>query len=52
MNNGNGNQIFVDFVKKVHKESRVEFDYFHFLDHISNNKIDKEGLTKLLKEST
>ena len=51
MNSGSGNQVFVDFVKKVNSETTIEFDYFHFLDHLSNNKIDKDGLLKVLKES-
>jgi hypothetical protein len=46
-----GEKVFLDFIKQVNKQNTLEFDYFHFLEHLSTNKIDKDGILNLLKES-
>lgn len=49
-NPNNGVKIFLDFVKSV-PEGASTFDYFSLLDHISQNKLDREKINNLLAES-
>ncbi len=45
-----GENIFTEFVKTT-PEGISEFDYFHLLDHISQNKIDKDLIAAIFCES-
>jgi hypothetical protein len=45
-----GENIFAEFVKNT-PEGLSEFDYFHLLDHISQNKIDKDLIAAIFCES-
>lgn len=46
----NGIKVFLDFVKSV-PEDESTFDYFSLLDHISQNKLDRDNINNLLAES-
>ena len=45
-----GENIFAEFVKST-QEGISDFDYFHLLDHISQNKIDKDLIAAIFCES-
>ena len=46
----NGTELFVNFVQNV-PEDAINFDYFNLLDHISQNKIDKDLIAAIFCES-
>ena len=48
--NKTGENIFAEFVKST-QEGISDFDYFHLLDHISQNKIDKDLIAAIFCES-
>jgi len=49
-NKSQGVEKFVQFVKAV-PEGLTDFDYFHLLDHISTNKLDKDLIAAIFCES-
>ncbi len=49
-NDKNGKEKFVEFVNKV-PEGLSNFDYFYLLEHISQNKIDKDLIAAIFCES-
>ena len=48
--NQSGESVFADFVKNT-PEGISNFDYFNLLDHISQNKIDKDLIAAIFCES-
>ncbi len=48
--NSEGTEMFVKFVKSV-PEGLTSFDYFHLLDHLSQNKLDKDLIAAIFCES-
>jgi hypothetical protein len=50
MESSEGEGKFVNFVKNI-PEGLSSFDYFTLLDHFSKNKIDKETIMTIMRES-
>jgi hypothetical protein len=46
----NGKEVFTTFVKNT-PEGVTDFDYFTLLDHISQNKIDRDLIAAIFCES-
>lgn len=49
-NNSQGINLFKHFVKNA-KDDNPYFDYFELLDHISQEKIDKDLIAAIFHES-
>ena len=49
-NKESGVEKFSYFLKSIQTEN-TKFDYFNLLEHLSTNKIDKERITNIFRES-
>jgi hypothetical protein len=47
----NGNEILKNFINNTIKENPNELDYFHILENISSQKVDKEIIHSIFNQS-